>query len=108
MRFRQYGRMEDELVLTDPWWDLRGGGPAEEKQCKAIQAELLAEVSQGHPLFGVAVEVVARSEASDDVLLRAGRRGWAVVHLTWRGAAEPPPWPRVAFYASVQEIENLH
>jgi hypothetical protein len=99
--------MEDELVLTDPWRDLRGGGPAEEKQRKAIRAELSAEVSQGHPLSGVAVEVAARSEASDDVLLRAGRRGRAVVHLTWRGAAEPPPWPRVALCASVQEIENV-
>jgi hypothetical protein len=100
--------MEDDLVLTDPWWDLRGGGPTEEKQRKAIQAELLAEVSRGHPLSGAAVEVIGRSEASDDVLLRAGRRGWAVVHLTWRGAAEPPPWPRVAFYASVQEVEDIH
>jgi hypothetical protein len=36
-------------------------------------------------LVGVAVEVTGRSEASDDVLLRAGRRGWAVVHLTWPG-----------------------
>jgi hypothetical protein len=39
--------MEDDLVLTDPWWDLRGGGPAEEKQRKAIQTELIVASGQG-------------------------------------------------------------
>jgi hypothetical protein len=39
----------------------------------ALESELMAEVSPGHPLSGY-------------------RR--ISVHLTWRGAAEQPPWPR--------------
>jgi hypothetical protein len=65
----------------------------EQRQRSAIQQELLAEVAAGHPLSGISSEVIARSEASDDALVRVEDGRWALVHLTWRQAAEAPPWP---------------
>jgi hypothetical protein len=42
--------MNDVPILTDPWWDLRHGGQPEDKARQACHAELLIEVSAGHPL----------------------------------------------------------
>jgi len=68
--------------------------------------ELRAEVAEGHPLAGVKVEVIGRSEARDDVLVLAGDGRWAVVHLTWKRRPERPPWPLARFYGSVPAVER--
>jgi hypothetical protein len=69
----------------------------EERQRSSIQQELLAEVAAGHPLSRISSEVIARSEASDDVLVLLEDGRWALVHLTWRQAPEAAPWPNVKF-----------
>ncbi len=55
-----------------------------------IAEEVAVEVSAGHPLFGVAVEVVAHDVAFDDVLCRhvADPERFTEVHLTWAGRPE--------------------
>lgn len=98
--------MESGLVLVDPWWDLRGGGADEESQRDLLLGELRAEVAEGHPLAGVKVEVIGRSEARDDVLVLAEDGRWSVVHLTWKRGPERPPWPSVRFYGSVRALEQ--
>jgi hypothetical protein len=99
-------KVAEYLVLPDSWWDLRREGSKEEQQRSAIQRELVAELGPGHPLIGCSGEVVARSEASDDVLLLLQDGRWAIVHLTWRRAPEPPPWPIATFYDSVHAVEG--
>jgi hypothetical protein len=37
--------MTSELVLPDPWWDLRGGGELEQQQRDALTGELATEYS---------------------------------------------------------------
>jgi hypothetical protein len=96
----------ERLVFPDSWWDLRGGGVKEQGQRSVIQRELRAEIAAGHPLAGVSGEVIARSTASDDVLILLEGGRWALVHLTWRCAPEAPPWPFVEFYDSVQALER--
>jgi hypothetical protein len=61
-----------------------------------LESELQAEVSQDHPLFGARVIAIARCEGCDEVIfsVETGPARYVSVHLTWRGAAEPPPWPR--------------
>lgn len=98
--------MRDSLVVPDLWWDLRGGGVEEERQRSAIRQELRAEVAAGHPLAGISRTVIARSEASDDVLVLLEDGRWALVHLTWRQAPEAAPWPIVKFYDSVPAVER--
>jgi cation diffusion facilitator CzcD-associated flavoprotein CzcO len=66
-------------------------------------------VADGHPLHGQPVAVIGKSEASDDIVIELAAGGWAQVHLTWKGGAETPPWPKTKFYDTVQDLErDLH
>jgi hypothetical protein len=96
--------MADDLDLTEPWWDLRGAGATEANQRQTLLAELIAEVRPGHPLHGIEATVIARSTAQDDVLVELNTDRWAIVHLTWRGSKETPPWPRTTFYSTPQQL----
>jgi len=74
--------------LPSPWVLVNAGERA------ALESELLAEVSQGHPLSGNRVTAIARCEGCDEVVFSVGdSAGFVSVHLTWRRAPEPPPWP---------------
>ena len=81
----------------EPW------GPIEDSEvARALEAELAREMSPGHPLYQVPVVAVGTRSDTDDVLfqLRDGSARVAVVHLTWRRAADTPPWPVVSFFES--------
>jgi hypothetical protein len=79
--------------LPEPWavvpLDARG----------ALEAELRLEVGPGHELHNQRCIAVARCHACDDVLfaVSSGATPFAVVHLTWRQAPEPTPWPITTF-----------
>lgn len=94
------------MAFQEPWQDLRGTGTEEERQRSAIARELLAEVAAGHSLASVSGEVIARSGASDDVLLLLEDGRWALVHMTWRRTPEPPPYPHVKFFDSLPALER--
>jgi len=83
------------VTLPEPWYPINDVPAA-----RTLADELACELSDGQLLFGVAVEAVARRADRDDVLFRLldGSGRLAVVHLTWRGQAEPPPWPVAALY----------
>lgn len=95
--------MSPEPLLTEPWWDLRASGPDEARQREALHFELTAEVDPGHVLHGRSFVVVARSQAQDDILIAMEDGTWALVHVTWRGASETPPWPRTMIFDSLSE-----
>ena len=68
-----------------------------------LLSELRAEVGHGHPLYGLALRVVARSNKSDDLLCEVldGSARLAEVHLTWAQHPEPDlQWPAVRFFAN--------
>jgi hypothetical protein len=97
--------MTDEvLVVTDPWWDLRGGGESEQWQREALTVELQRELRSGHPLFGAIFEVVASCGHCDDVLVRVESQ-WAMVHLSW-ASEESPPWPKTTFFDATTDAEE--
>ena len=72
-----------------------------------LLAELRRELSPGHALAGVALEICGRRVDRDDVLFRdvnAADR-FVIVHLTWRGRAEPDArWPAVVFDGTWEEL----
>lgn len=76
--------------LPEPWVVV----PTPETRA-ALERQLRAEVSEGHPLFGKAFTAVARCSVCDEVLFSVDEDpAWfAQVHLTWRQAPETPPWP---------------
>jgi hypothetical protein len=89
----------DEFVVPEPWWDLRGADSAEAEQRAVIETEVGRQIQAGHPLHGRKFSVVARSQATDDVLIALDDETWAVVHLTWQ-ANEVPPWPATTIFSS--------
>jgi hypothetical protein len=93
------------VALIDPWWDLRDSGEPEQQQIRALTNELIREASPGHSLYGMAFTVIGQSEARDDVLLKVDDR-WALVHLTWSGKSEVPPWPTCVFFDSADDVEQ--
>ncbi|MFG3255420.1 hypothetical protein [Streptomyces sp. NPDC048172] len=60
-----------------------------------LEAELRAEVSEGHPLHGKPVIAVARCERCDEVLFSVEEDPvrFVRVHLTWKQGPDTPPWP---------------
>ena len=96
--------MDEDVVLVDPWADLRGGGPEEEAERLRIAAEIRAEVVTGHALHGIELDVVGRSFAKDDVLVRVRDGRWAIVHLTYQ-RPDTPPWPGTRFFDTTLEVE---
>ncbi|MEV6373745.1 hypothetical protein [Micromonospora musae] len=99
--------MDENLRLSNAWWDLRLDGPVEREQRQALHQELLTEVAAGHPLHHRTVIVVAKSEASDDIVVHLpATTEWARVHLTWKGSAETPPWPKTKFYDTVEDLDR--
>jgi hypothetical protein len=98
--------VDEQPVFADPWWDLRHGDTPEQQHGEALYAELLGEVAAGHPVHGEPVEIIARSDASDDIVVELASGGWAVVHITWKGAAEPLPWPTVILHDTVESLER--
>lgn len=103
---RHDNAMDQRPVFTDPWWDLRTGDPEAVNQRNALRAELATELSTGHPLHDQQLTIVARSEASDDIVVRVSDGSWALVHLTWRGTAEAPPWPWTTIYTDPADLER--
>jgi hypothetical protein len=75
--------------LPSPWELV----PAEQRE--ALEAELTAEVAEGHPLFGAEVTAIARCGGCDEVVFSVDVEPvrFVSVHLTWRGGSEQPPWP---------------
>lgn len=70
-------------------------------------AELLRELAPGHPLYDVALDVVAHREGTDDILCRHHSEPdrLTVVHLTWRGHPEiAPRLPAIECDGTIQDL----
>jgi hypothetical protein len=50
-------------------------------------------------LFGARIVAIARCEACDEVVFSVETDSvqFVSVHLTWRRAPEPPPWPTTQY-----------
>jgi hypothetical protein len=64
-------------------------------QRAVLEAELYAEVAEGHLLFDSKVIAIARCEGCDEVVfsVETDPVRFVSVHLTWRRSPEQPPWP---------------
>lgn len=88
--------MEEKLPAG--WEPIQAGAP--------FEAELSREIGTAHLLHGIAARAIARRADQDDVLfaLSGSKHRFAVVHLTWKGHAQPDPaWPHTQFYGSIAE-----
>jgi hypothetical protein len=72
----------------------------------ALEGELSAEISEGHVLFGRDAAGVAQCGGCDDAVFAVQDVSirWAVVHLTWSGHGEQPPFPETTVAGTVPDL----
>lgn len=90
----------DTYEFREPLGDLRD----DDSHAAVLATELLREVAPGHSLYGKAIQVVARAWPNDDVIVVCDGEV-SVVHLTWIGKQDRPPWPEVTPVGSVEDLE---
>ncbi len=90
----------DKIDWLEPWY------PLDRKIAETLEVELKREATGGHPLHNVEVRAIAKRDDRDDALFltKLGDKiRYAVVHLTWRGAAETSAaYPSVRFFDSFE------
>jgi hypothetical protein len=80
-----------------PVWDSAppGGSWSTPDQTTAdgLRAEVEREIGVGHPLWGVALQPVARCAGCDDAIFRADDGRSVLIHLTWSSHIKASAWP---------------
>ncbi len=97
----------DSIDFPEPWIDLRQVKDRLARRDLVVRHrnELSREIAPGHVLHGRVWEIVGLGiPARDDALLQLDDGAVALVHLTWRGAPEPPSWPMTVFVTSIDEL----
>ncbi|MCG7551168.1 hypothetical protein [Pseudoalteromonas sp. Of7M-16] len=89
-------------MYSEPWNDI-------EDYCSshklALLTEIVAELSIGHVLYGKNIEILAKREDRDDVLVNSEGK-YFIVHLTWSNSKEALPYPKTELYDSVELLRK--
>lgn len=90
--------------LPEPWLVLP------EERRPGFTAELAKEVTAGHALSGEVVIPIAKCGHCDSVVFSVERQPlrWALVHLTWSGRSESPPWPKTTLHPTLHDAVGAH
>jgi hypothetical protein len=84
-----------------PGWPAGWWAPLDQ-HAAGFESELRREVSPGHILSELPVRALGKRERDDNVAFAIdGDERVAVVHLTWSGRPEPPPWPTTTVHESL-------
>lgn len=97
----------DSIEFPERWVDLRRFRDRLSNRALvgSHRRELRREIGPGHVLHDREWTIIGlRVPARDDALLRLSDGSLALVHLTWRGAEEPPEWPMTSFVTSLEEL----
>lgn len=88
------------LEFLDPWMDCLDlvdlGDPLKE--------ELEKELHPKHQLFGENIDVIAKRQDKDDILVELENGQMAVVHLTWSGRQERGSFPWTEMYVNQRDF----
>jgi hypothetical protein len=86
-----------KVEWLEPW-----SAVIDDKMRATLEAELIAEVAQGHTLFQRPARAIARRDDQDDVLYAVGTPSeLAVVHLSYAARPDRPPLPTTAIFESM-------
>ena len=76
-----------------------------ENERKFLEEQLRSEITSGHKLAGIELEIIGRSTASDDVLCRLKNDELVVVHLVWSRGVNAL-YPSIQFYKDWQDFTD--
>ncbi|WP_036528111.1 hypothetical protein [Nocardia sp. CNY236] len=82
------------LELSDEWQVRDDSGSSPEDFFPAALREIKLELSPDHELSGQVVRIEARYWPADDVIVSLIDGEFALIHPTWSGHVELPPWPK--------------
>ena len=100
-KLRQVLYPKGVFVYKEPWSDI-SEYPSSHKL--ALENQLTAEIGIGHILSNKMIDVIAKREDCDDILVTAEKR-YFVVHLTWTGKTEKTPWPKIEEFENREQLE---
>jgi 5-methylcytosine-specific restriction enzyme subunit McrC len=87
------GESSLEAALSGAWWGYRDRSEVAESQRRKTLREITAELSSGHALSGRVMRVEAFHVLTDSVVVLLDDDTFALVHPTWSGRPERPPYP---------------
>ena len=90
------------LFTGERWMDFTDTAHGDNRA--AWEAELRKEIASGHPLAGAMWRTLASRTDRDDVVLALASQGYALVHLTWSGRVESPPWPTTKLFSDLHSL----
>ncbi len=88
-------------MYKEPWSDI---SEYPEKHGEALRSELLREASECHILHGKELKVLAKREDCDHILVSTDEY-YFVVHLTWSGKREKPPYPMTDEFKTIEKLK---
>ena len=100
--YRRRVTWAQDYTFSNPLRDVRG----EAAEAEQLRSELLRELSPGHVLHGIDLQVIARALPQDKVVVETADQRVALVHMTWSGHAESPPWPTTEILDSAEHLQN--
>lgn len=93
---RETHRVTVDFVFEDPWEPTVSSD--------FLKAQVEAELTPPHPLYGQVVRTLAIRADSDDVLVQTVE-GFALVHLSWCRRSRPTPdFPHTRFFSDWEEF----
>ncbi len=87
-------RRLDDQVLSKSEEEALDWMPLSGERARRFEREAIAEIGRGHDLAGLDLTAASTCPGCDDVLFRLPDASFAIVHLTWSGNRERPPWPQ--------------
>lgn len=90
------------LSFIEPWRDVNDIKDLGEQ----LKQELSKEIGSTHPLFEKSIEIIAKRQDNDDILIRVEDGKLATVHLTWSGKTEQGHYPLTRFYYNEIDFWN--
>jgi hypothetical protein len=96
------GHSTDEPTLPEPWIRVTSGAALG----RQLLAELQRELAPGHSIYGRQAHAIARCCGCDEVVFALEENGtFALVHLTWSGHPDVPPWPHTTVLPTFLALE---
>jgi hypothetical protein len=101
--WEQFTRYEGRHILWLDEWNVISS----EDEAAVLQEELGKELSDKHPMFKYKPRIIARDEASDDVLAILNNGTFASIHLTWSSKVDqfPDKFPSTGCYLQLNDVE---